>query len=221
MASRPKTPADIRESHYRRNLPIAIATRLTEFRAVCAEWHNRFGGCLTLDRLRLNALTALMVDGPWKIDAVLAAIEAYAAHVATDDWHRQHPRAVKKLTSFLGDTEALHRYAELGLCARRQREIVAKSKQIAADQAAAEQAARDRARAERQALVDRFWAQPPHERQALIDQATAALTVFQRDIVRANGKVGMDSPLIRSGVLTLLANELNRQDAKGAKEIPT
>lgn len=198
-----KTPADIRESHFRRRLPIAIAARIPDMKRICAEWHNRFGACLTLDRERLNACCDRLVDGGWALDAVLAAIEAYHQLVSTDAWHQANPKAVRSLASFLR-CEQFETYARDGLGARQVAQRQAQSAQAKADQAAIAKTAETHQVAEAHALMAAFQALSPTEQRDLLQDAYNALSQPLKDVVKASGKTGLASPLIRAGVFAEL-----------------
>jgi hypothetical protein len=226
-----KTAADIRESHYRQRLPLAIAARIPDFKRVCAAWHNRFGACLTLDKPRLNALASRLVDGEWSVDAILAAIEGYHQHVLTTPWYREpcraNPRspvgsdAVLTLANFLA-CEKFESYARDGLAAQEFARRQARAAQAKADQAKADQAKSEQAQSE-EALLRMYFDQLPElDQAALIDQAVAQLPLTYRNdllarVRKGQAKADMSNRLIAAFVLLALKNELNRKDAKIAK----
>lgn len=193
MASRhDKTAADIRETHGRRYTAIAWTARVPEFREVCAFWHNRFGACLVLDRPRLSALIARMVDGPYKLEDVLAAIEAYHAHVQTDPWHRERPQAVKTLAAFLDD-EKFETWASEGKLARAKLACAQTRDQFAGQ---ARQAAAERTR-----LRQRLDSLPVADRRAIVEQAHRELAIDQ---------VAATAQAVMERALTILARERSR-----------
>lgn len=196
MATRNKSPADIRQTFKRYRLPLAIAARIDDCRRLCAGWHNRFGACLTLDNDRLRALCKRLVDDGFNIEDCVWAVEAYHQHCQTDAWHQKNPGARKTIAAFFAD-DRFEEWVEKGreLSCRRQQKV-------AVDQTTQQHKRTELAAARDQADRDRrirewFESRPDSERADLLAQAWQRIPTF---LHRVHRSASIDNRSIRAEV---------------------